>query len=191
MRSFKKNSDYQTKRLTLRFECILEFLCNFWSLVPLSLILIHAARRHFGTPLTLQKTLSKERVLPKDTKYVIGMKTQKFTPTCFKTFYFSLFFFFPPLTPHLPISSLLPLHSVSLSFLTAASISWNPPTHTAAPTNRRGLNQAATVAGSAATQAFGAMGQQVQKAAAQAAAQAAVNEVQNQFSNMMRTGLKK
>ena len=114
MRSFKKNSDYQTKRLTLRFECILEFLCNFWSLVPLSLILIHAARRHFGTPLTLQKTLSKERVLPKDTKYVIGMKTQKFTPTCFKTFYFSLFFFFPPLTPHLPISSLLPLHSVSL-----------------------------------------------------------------------------
>ena len=57
--------------------------------------------------------------------------------------------------------------------------------------NRRGMNQAASAATNAASQAFGAMGQQVQKAAAQAAAQAAVNEVQNQFSNMMRTGIKK
>lgn len=52
---------------------------------------------------------------------------------------------------------------------------------------RRGLNQAAN----AAQTAFGAMGQQVQKAATQAATQAAVNEVQHQFSNMMKTGFKK
>ena len=102
-----------------------------------------------------------------------------------------LFFSFSLLLPRTFLFPLFCHSTLSLSFLTAASISWNPPTHTAAPTNRRGLNQAATVAGSAATQAFGAMGQQVQKAAAQAAAQAAVNEVQNQFSNMMRTGLKK
>lgn len=46
------------------------------------------------------------------------------------------------------------------------------------------MNQAAA----AAQNAFGAMGQQVQKAAAQAAAQAAVNEVQNQFANAFGGG---
>ena len=113
--------------------------------------------------------------------------------TYFKNLFF--FFFFPPNPVPFLFQFFLSHAVLFLSFLLpflSLLLFYCPPTHlTWLLNDRRGMNQAATAATAAASQAFGAMGQQVQKAAAQAAAQAAVNEVQNQFSNMMRTGVKK
>ena len=164
-----------------------------------SLLSYTCCRRHFWTTLTPQTSLRKtERKIPPKLcrRKELPENAKKLHQPCFKTFLFFSFFLSPPLlTRSFPffLSFSTPLCLSSFLSLLLLLLPTPPPptTLTAASTNRRGLNQAATVASSAATQAFGAMGQQVQKAAAQAAAQAAANEVQNQFSNLMRNGLKK